>query len=109
MTSAFKKYDAGKLEYDMLPDLVIRDIIRVMMYGAYTKGYEKDNWKQCTDLSRYYNALRRHTEAWRAGEYYDPESNLPHIAHALCNLVFIHYLEESKQDGTTTGQTSTPH
>lgn len=94
----FKKYDSGKLEYDMFPDSVLQDIIKVMMYGAYTKGYEKDNWKKCKDNTRYYNAARRHIEAYRGGEYYDVESGLPHMAHALCNLVFMHYLEEGKRN-----------
>lgn len=93
----FKKFDSGKLEYDMFPDNVLQDVVKIMMYGAYTKGYEKDNWKKCTDINRYYNALRRHTEAWKAGEYYDVESGQPHLAHALCNLVFMHYLEERKK------------
>ncbi len=93
----FKKFDNGKLEYDMFPNNVLEDIIKIMMYGAYTKGYEKDNWKKCTDLSRYYNALRRHVEAWKAGEYYDAESGQPHLAHAACNIVFMHYLEEAKK------------
>lgn len=93
----FKKYDSGKLEYDMFPNSVLEDVIKVMMYGAYTKGYEKNNWMKCEDVTRYYNALRRHTEAWKAGEYIDPESGLPHLSHALCNLVFMHYLEQHKE------------
>ena len=93
----FKKYDAGKLEYDMFPNSVLEDVIQVMMYGAYTKGYDKNNWMLCEDTNRYYNALRRHTESWKAGEYFDPESGLPHLSHALCNMVFMHYLEQQKR------------
>jgi hypothetical protein len=92
----FKKYDEGKLEYDMLPNEVLEGIIKVMMYGAYTKGYSKDNWKKCEDTTRYYNAARRHQEAHRAGEYYDPESGLPHVYHEACNVIFKAYLEEQK-------------
>jgi hypothetical protein len=93
----FKKFDSGKLEYDMFPNSVLEDAIKVMMYGAYTKGYSKNNWMLCEDINRYYNALRRHTEAWRAGETLDPESGLPHLSHALCNLVFMSYLEKPKE------------
>lgn len=93
----FKKYDLGKLEYDMLPDSVIRGVVDIMMYGAYTKGYGKDNWKKCTDTSRYYNALRRHLEAWREGQALDEESGKPHLYHMLCNAVFLAYLEEEKR------------
>lgn len=97
VSKEFKKYDSGKLEYDIFPNSVLEDIIKIMMYGAYVKGYEKDNWKKCTDNMRYYNAARRHVEAWRAGEYFDEESKYPHLAHAICNLVFMHYLEEEKR------------
>jgi hypothetical protein len=96
----FKKFDSGKLEYDMFPNEVLEGIIKVMMYGAYVKGYEKDNWKKCEDISRYYNAARRHQEARRAGEYYDPESGLPHVFHEACNVIFTAYLEEQKRKST---------
>lgn len=101
MVDDFKKYDQGKLEYDMFPNSILEGIIRVMMYGAYTKGYEKDNWKKCLDLNRYYNASRRHQEAYRAGEYLDSESGLPHVFHKLCNDVFIAYLLEEKRKNDT--------
>ena len=92
----FTKHDDDKIRYDMFPDNVLTDICKVLMFGA--KKYEENNWKKCTDLTRYYNASRRHVEAWRTGEYYDNDSKLPHLAHALCNLMFMHYLEEEKQN-----------
>lgn len=99
----FRKYDTGKLEYTLLPDSVINDILKVMMYGAYTKGYGTDNWKKCKDVERYYNALRRHIDAFRTGEEIDKESGLPHLAHALCNLAFWHYLtQEGKRNARQT-------
>ncbi len=99
---AFKKYDQGKLRYDMIPNSVIELLIKVMMYGAFDKRYGVDNWKGAKseeDLKRYYNAGRRHDEAHMSGEYIDPESNLPHLAHKLCNDVFRLYLEEEKRNG----------
>lgn len=107
----FKKYDTGKLEYNIFPHTVLVDIVKVMMYGAHTKGYGVDNWKKCTDSTRYYNALCRHMEAVRAGEYTDVESGLPHLSHALCNLVFWHYLEEGKRNARQTeiSKTRTVH
>lgn len=101
LPTGFKKHDTGKLEYDMFPNSVLEDIIKVMMYGAYTKGYERDNWKKCKDIRRYYNAARRHQEAHMLGQYNDPESGLPHLSHALCNLVFMNFLEEEKRKNDT--------
>ncbi len=72
-----------------------------MMYGAFTKGYGIGNWMKASteeDFTRFYNAERRHIEAYRKGEYNDTESNLPHLAHAICNLMFLHYLEENKRN-----------
>lgn len=94
----FMKADSGKIEYDLFPNNVLELIIKVMMFGA--KKYERDNWKKADakGLIRYYNAARRHDEAHMAGEYYDVESGLPHLAHKLCNDVFRLYLEERNRN-----------
>lgn len=105
----FKKFDTGKLRYDMIPNNVLELWIKVMMYGAFDKGYGVDNWKLAKtdeDLLRYYNAGRRHDEAHRAGEYLDPESGLPHLAHKLCNDAFRLFLEEEKRNDKQTTKAS---
>ena len=102
----FKKFDSGKLKYSLFPDVVLRDVIKIMMFGA--EKYGADNWKQCEDDTRYYDALRRHVDSWRDGEYLDPESNMPHLAHALCNLVFLHYLTQRKHNDTPKPSKTTP-
>jgi len=96
MTQDFIKYDSGKLDYDILPHGPIEDVIRVMMFGA--EKYERDNWKKCKNIKSYYNAARRHMESWRRGEYFDDESGIPHLAHAMCNLVFMHYLSSNEHN-----------
>lgn len=48
--------------------------------------------------TRYLDALYRHLEAFRSGETLDPESSLHHLAHALTNLAFLHYLETTKKE-----------
>lgn len=108
MTTGFTKFDAGKIRYSIYPNTVLEDVIKVMMYGA--QKYAVDNWKQCEDLNRYYDAARRHEESYKAGEYLDPESGLPHLAHAICNWTFMHYIEEQKRkkdnDANSTGKTA---
>ena len=42
-------------------------------------------------ISRYFSAAQRHLLAWNDGEDNDPESGLPHLAHASCNLMFMLY------------------
>jgi len=97
--TGFTKFDAGKIKYSVFPNSVLEDVIRVMMFGA--NKYGMDNWKLCEDPTRYYDAGRRHEESWKSGEKFDPESGLPHLAHAICNWVFAHYIDsqERKENG----------
>ena len=39
--------------------------------------------------SIYYDAARRHLDAWYEGEKADPKSGLPHLAHALACIAII--------------------
>lgn len=88
------KFDSEKLQWHLLPLEVLRDVIKVLMYGA--KQYAPDNWKYVKPKERYYDACMRHLDARQAGEQLDPESRLPHIAHAICCLIF--YLWHEKYD-----------
>ena len=92
------KFDNGKLRWSLLPLEPIQETIKVLMYGAdkYTHEVDgktitgDDNWKMIDDIpNKYYNALMRHITAWKLGEKKDPETNLPHLAHAICCLLFM--------------------
>ena len=39
--------------------------------------------------SIYYDALRRHVDAWFEGEDIDPDSGIPHLGHALACLAIL--------------------
>ena len=39
--------------------------------------------------SIYYDATRRHLNAWFEGEELDPDSGLPHLAHALACIAIV--------------------
>lgn len=83
-----KKYDAGKLRYDLLDTPALKALVEVITFGA--AKYGPNNWRGLEDAeSRYYAALMRHLEAWRAGEAIDPESGLHHVAHVCCNAHFL--------------------
>lgn len=83
-----QKRDSGKLRYDLIPPIAAKALAVVLTYGA--KKYSVDNWRGVEDFhARYTAALYRHIEAWRSGELYDQESGIHHLAHALCNLVFL--------------------
>lgn len=87
-----RKDDAGKPR----PTLVMRtmanalqQVLQVAEYGA--RKYSPDNWLQVPDaVQRYTDAMLRHQQAHLRGEVLDPESGLPHMAHAAwCALAVL--------------------
>lgn len=87
-----RKDDAGKPR----PTLVQRDmanalqqVLQVAEYGA--RKYAPGNWLQVPDaVQRYTDAMLRHQQAHLRGEVRDPESGLPHMAHAAwCALAVL--------------------
>lgn len=95
-----RKFDGGKLEYGLLPPLALEEVVKVLTFGA--QKYERDNWQRVPDSKRrYFDALQRHVWAWKQGEQIDQESGLPHLAHAMCCLMFLyeHDVKYSKYDG----------
>ena len=52
--------------------------------------YGRSNWRAVgIRASIYYDAVDRHMSAWFEGEDIDPDSGLPHLAHALASLAII--------------------
>jgi hypothetical protein len=86
------KFDEEKLRWDLLPLDLVNETVKVLTLGA--KKYGPNNWQKVTDgIDRYYAALMRHITAYRSGEFLDDESGLTHLAHAMCNLIFLYALE----------------
>jgi hypothetical protein len=81
------KHDTGKLRFDLLPVDSIREVVWVLMFGS--AKYGDRNWETGMAYSRLYAAALRHLMAWWEGEERDPESNLPHLAHAICCVLFL--------------------
>lgn len=52
--------------------------------------YGRSNWRAAgVRASIYYDAARRHLDAWFEGEEYAPDSGLPHLAHALACIAIL--------------------
>lgn len=83
------KYDADKPRLDLIPPEVVLALGVVLTYGA--AKYRDNNWRANGGMrwGRVYAAMQRHLLAWQSGEDLDPESGLPHLAHALTNLTFL--------------------
>ena len=86
-TSEGLKYDSEKPKMNLLPPKAIVEISKVLTFGA--EKYDAENWRKLDDLQNRYTAgALRHIFAHMDGEKDDPESNISHLAHALCCLLF---------------------
>lgn len=80
-----------KLDWSLLPWAALEPVIRILEFGA--KKYFRDSWKQ-NEPHIYERALLRHVVEWQKGEWLDPESGHPHIAHVVCNALFLLVLKK---------------
>jgi len=92
----FIKKDSGKLKWSLMPFEELKDVVRVLMHGA--EKYSPDNWKKCDDTTRYKDALMRHVIAYVSGEKTDEEFGLSHLAHAVCNCLFLMWFDKNKKE-----------
>lgn len=91
----FVKKDSGKLQWSLMPFEELKDVVRVLMHGA--EKYSTDNWKKCDNVVRYKDALMRHVIAYVSGEETDSEFGLSHLAHAICNCLFLMWFDKNKE------------
>jgi hypothetical protein len=90
------KFDNGKLRWSLLPDGCIDEVLKVLEVGALKYG--DYNWLGFEkDQNRVYNSLMRHIQAWKKGEALDDETGISHIAHAMCNCLFLLHFHLEKQ------------
>lgn len=90
------KYDNEKIKWNLLPIEVMRDVVKILMFGA--KKYKPNNWKYVEPWDiRYYNAAKRHLNDWWLGEKNDDETGLNHLAHAICCLIFLLWDDKHKE------------
>jgi hypothetical protein len=84
------KYDNGKAPIHLVPSEAIISIAKVLGFGA--EKYGENNWREDVDSTtwgRTYSSLQRHLNSFWSGEDLDPESGLPHLDHALCQLMIL--------------------
>lgn len=91
----FLKHHADKPMLSHLPVEQITTVAMVLDHGA--KKYSRDNWKQ-GDFHSYASACLRHVFARIRGERLDPESGQPHLAHAVCCLLFLMSFDDRDEE-----------
>ena len=81
------KHDGGKARISIIQGLAIEQVMKVGEFGA--KKYGDHNYRKGMDVTRYLDACFRHAfvEWLFKGVDNDPESGLPHLAHAAWNLL----------------------
>lgn len=93
-TDKGKKYDEGKLRWDLLPIEEIEKVVEVITFGA--EKYGENDWQKVDNFkNKYYAALMRHIVAWREGDKIDKESKKEHLAHAAACILFLMWGDEN--------------
>jgi DNA-binding NtrC family response regulator len=85
------KQKAGKLRHSLLMQTAINELIRVREFGA-IKYPDPESWKKVATID-YFDAIHRHLAAWQSGEKCADDSGLHHMAHVMCNAMFIVAME----------------
>lgn len=87
-----RKDDSSKLRHDLLSVPVLEEVSKVLTFGA--SKYGDRNWEAGISFSRVYAASLRHLFSWWSREPRDKETNLNHLAHAICCLMFLLQYEQ---------------
>jgi len=81
------KYDEGKPRWDLLPIDALNELVAVLSFGA--GKYDDRNWEKGINYSRVYGAAMRHLTKFWNGQDKDDETDLAHLAHAMCCCMFL--------------------
>lgn len=81
------RHDQGKARISTLPGRAIELVMQVGEFGA--KKYGDHNYRGGMPITKFLDAAYRHAfvEFLFKGNDIDPESGLPHLAHAAWNLL----------------------
>ena len=82
--------------YELIPYEALAEVARVYAFGA--AKYDDHNWRKGYNWSLSFGAAMRHLTAFWSGEDFDPESGLPHLAHAGFHvLALLTFMREHRQ------------
>jgi hypothetical protein len=81
--------------HDLIPTLPLDLLAKV--YGMGAAKYNDNNWRLGYRWSLNYAAMQRHLLAFWSGQDLDPESGLPHLAHAAWHCMALLEFSQSGQ------------
>ena len=89
-----KKYDQGKLRWDLLPLNLIEKVVEIYTFGA--EKYGANTWQNLEDgYNRYKAAMFRHLMEFEKGNVIDDESGREHLAHMVWNSIAMLYMSDN--------------
>lgn len=88
MSDKALRHDKGKPRVDLIASEFLEELGKVLAMGA--EKYAEHNWTNGMKWLRCYASLQRHAQAWEAGNSFDRESGLHHMAHVAINAMFIY-------------------
>lgn len=92
LANALSEVNSLMLKNDLTP---YDEVTRVMMFGSVKydpvlpNKHHVSNWWGGMPWSYCIQSALRHLECYKRGETHDAESGLSHLAHLMCNLLFI--------------------
>lgn len=95
--SHYCKPDGGKLRYDLIPPAALERVVSVLTKGAekHNEGYGEINWRRGAEYTRLYAAVQRHLKDWYKGEEIDADTDEPHLACAISDLLMLLDIQQS--------------
>ena len=88
------KFDTDKIDWTLMPWAELEQVLMILEFGA--KKYARDNWKKI-EPERYEKAAMRHLISYVTGELNDPESGKSHLAHLVCNALFLMWNDNNQE------------
>lgn len=73
--------------HSLIPGHALDEVARVYAFGA--EKYDDHNWRKGYAWSLSMDAMLRHANALKKGEWLDAESGLPHMAHAAFHCLSL--------------------
>lgn len=96
MSETGTKHDTGKPPCELLSPIAALATSAVLAKGAIK--YSSHNWRKGLAWSRVLGATFRHLFAFMNGEDLDPETGLPHLDHAACEIMFLQEFYRTRKD-----------
>jgi hypothetical protein len=90
------RFDTDKPRMDLVDMEAVEELAKVLTFGA--KKYADHNWRLGMNYSRVTASMLRHIAAFQKGEDNDQETGLPHMAHVMCNAMFLIWYQKHRAE-----------